>query len=180
MPAAVPGTVPSSSPFSSPSSPPPHRHLRRLSERLLLTGLSIPSASPPHLNPHSVTFGGEVGYKWLVSPTEHPIQVSPAALQRVVELRLSGAPLATFCALLASLDQTGHAAITQPALCRLLDSSPGRVWQSLQALVEAGVILPPDRARGTGRRTPYRIPASTAVAPSVPPPPPKRRQRPTW
>ena len=109
----------------------------------------------------------------------HPIEVSPAALRRVVELRLPGAPLATFVALLASLDQTGHAAITQPELCRLLDSSPGRVWQSLQALVETGVILPPDRERGGGRRTPYRIPSSTAVAPSIAPPPPRRRQRPT-
>ena len=109
----------------------------------------------------------------------HPLEVSPEALRRVVELRLSGAPLATFVALLASLDQTGHAAITQPELCRLLDSSRGRVWQSLQALVEAGVILPPDRQRSSGRRTPYRIPASTAVAPSIPPPAPRRRQRPT-
>jgi biotin operon repressor len=109
----------------------------------------------------------------------HPIEVSPAALRRIVELRLSGAPLATLVALLASLDQTGHAAITQPELCRLLDSSRGRIWQSLQALVEAGVILPPDLKRGSGRRTPYRIPASTAVAPSIPPPPPRRRQRPT-
>ena len=113
-----------------------------------------------------------------MSPTEYPIQVSPAALRRVVELRLQGAPLATFVALLASLDSTGHAAITQPELCRLLDSSRGRVWQSLQALVDAGVILPPDRARGFGRRTPYRIPRSTAVAPTIPPPPPKRRRRP--
>ena len=65
----------------------------------------------------------------------HPLEVSPAALLRLVELRLPGAPLATFVALLASLDQTGLAAITQPELRRLLDSSPGRVWQSLQALV---------------------------------------------
>ena len=112
-----------------------------------------------------------------MSPTEHPIQVSPAALRRVVELRLSGAPLATFVALLASLDSTGHAAITQPALRKLLGTSPGRVWQSLQELVDAGVILPPDRARGFGRRTPYRIPSATAVAPTIPPPPPKRRVR---
>ena len=115
-----------------------------------------------------------------MSQERHPIQVAPEALHRILELRLSGPPLATFVALLASLDQTGHAAITQPELCRLLDSSRGRVWQSLQALVEAGVILPPDRVRGFGRRTPYRIPSSTAVAPSIAPPPPRRRQRPTW
>ena len=113
-----------------------------------------------------------------VTEDQHPIHVSPEALQRIAAARLSGLPLATFCALLANLDQTGHAAITQPELRKLLSTGAGKVWQSLQALVEAGVILPPDRDRGSGRRTPYRIPRSTAVAPTIPPPPPKRRQRP--
>jgi hypothetical protein len=103
-----------------------------------------------------------------VSDDQHPIHLSPEGLQRIVELRLSGAPLATLLALLSRLDSSGHARVTQPELCRLLGTGAGRVWQSLQALVAAGVILPPDR-RGTGRgRAPYRIAEAIAVAPTVP------------
>lgn len=101
----------------------------------------------------------------------HPLRVSPHALRRVASLRLSGLPLATLLALLANLDATGHAEITQPELCSLLSTGPGKVWQSLQALVSAGVIDPPDRRAGMGRRTPYRIRADLAVAPTVQPRP---------
>ena len=99
----------------------------------------------------------------------HPVHVSPQALERVAALRLSGLPLATFLALLAKLDSSGRAEITQPELCQRLSTGPGKVWQSLQALVAAGVIEPPVERSGMGRRTPYRIPAGVAVAPNVPP-----------
>ena len=98
----------------------------------------------------------------------HPIHVSREGLRRIAGLRLSGAPLATFIALLASLDSRGQAQITQLELCKLLGTGPGRVWQSLQALVEAGVIKPPLRGKGSGRKTPYRITTGVAVAPDVP------------
>jgi hypothetical protein len=92
-----------------------------------------------------------------MTPEEHSIHISRDALRRIAGLRLPGAQLATFLALLASLDGTGHARITQPQLCELLGTGPGRVWQSLQALVAAGVLEPPDRRAGQGRRTPYRV-----------------------
>jgi hypothetical protein len=99
----------------------------------------------------------------------HPIHLSPQALERVAALRLSGLPLATFLALLAKLDSSGRAEITQPELGKLLSTGPGKVWQSLQALVAAGVIEPPVERSGMGRRTPYRIPAAVAIAPSITP-----------
>jgi hypothetical protein len=108
-----------------------------------------------------------------VTDDTHPIHVSPQALERVAALRLSGLPLSTFLALLAKVDSTGRAEITQPELGKLLSTGPGKVWQSLQALVAAGVIEPPTQRPGMGRRTPYRIPATVAVAPSIPP----RRRR---
>jgi hypothetical protein len=110
-----------------------------------------------------------------VTDESHAIKVSPQALERVAALRLSGLPLATFLALLAKLDATGHAQITQPELCALLHTGAGKVWQSLQILVATGVIDPPDARRGLGRRTPYRIRPDVAVAPSVPTRPPRRR-----
>jgi hypothetical protein len=105
----------------------------------------------------------------------HPVHVSPQALERVAALRLSGLPLATFLSLLAKLDSSGRAEITQPELCKLLSTGPGKVWQSLQALVGAGVIEPPTERPGMGRRTPYRIPSAVAVAPSIPPRQRRRR-----
>lgn len=113
-----------------------------------------------------------------VTDETHPIQISPEALERVAALRLSGLPLATFLALLAKLDSSGRAEITQPELGKLLSTGPGKVWQSLQALVSTGVIEPPTERPGMGRRTPYRISASVAVAPSVPPRPRGRRPLP--
>ncbi len=104
----------------------------------------------------------------------HPIHLSAEGLERVAALRLPGLPLATFLALLARLDSTGRAEITQPELCKLLSTGGGKVWQSLQALVAAGVIEPPVERGGFGRRTPYRIPEGVAVAPSVSP---RRRTR---
>ncbi len=104
-----------------------------------------------------------------VTDQTHPIHVSPQALERVAALRLSGLPLSTFLALLAKLDSTGRAEITQPELCKLLSTGPGKVWQSLQTLVAAGVIQPPTERPGMGRRTPYRMPAAVAVAPTVRP-----------
>jgi hypothetical protein len=98
----------------------------------------------------------------------HPIHVSAEALERVAGLRLSGLPLATFLALLARLDSTGWAEITQPELGKLLSTGPGKVWQSLQTLVAAGVIDPPVKRSGFGRRSPYRIPVGVAIAPSIP------------
>jgi hypothetical protein len=112
-----------------------------------------------------------------VTDETHPLQISQEALRRVAALRLSGLPLAIFLALLGHLDSTGHAEITQPELCELLSTGPGKVWQSLQALVAAGVIDPPDRRAGMGRRTPYRISYDLAVAPTVPPRPRQRRSR---
>jgi hypothetical protein len=104
----------------------------------------------------------------------YPIQISPEALQRVAALRLSGLPLSVLFALLANLDSTGRAAITQPELGKLLRTSAGKVWESLQQLVAADVIDPPIDRPGMGRRTPYLIPSATAIAPSVAP----RRRRP--
>jgi hypothetical protein len=103
-----------------------------------------------------------------LSGEQHPIHISAQALERVASMRLSGLPLATFLALLARLDSAGRAEITQPELGKLLSTGPGKVWQSLQALVAAGVIDPPVDRAGFGRRTPYRIPAAVAVAPNVP------------
>ena len=111
-----------------------------------------------------------------MSDERHAIQVSAEALERVASLRLSGLPLSTFLALLARLDSTGRAEITQPELGKLLSTGPGKVWQSLQALVDARVIDPPVDRPGFGRRTPYRIPADLAVAPSIAPR--RRRERP--
>ena len=105
-----------------------------------------------------------------MSDTEDPILVSRAALRLVAGLRLPGAQLATFLALLAHLDESGQAQITQPELCQLLGTGPGRVWQSLQALVAAGLIQPPDRRAGNGRATPYRIPDTVAIVPPTTPP----------
>lgn len=104
----------------------------------------------------------------------HPIHLSAEGLERVAALRLSGLPLATFLALLARLDSTGRAEITQPELSKLLSTGGGKVWQSLQALVTAGVIEPPVNRGGFGRRKPYRIPEGLAVAPNVSP---RRRAR---
>ena len=104
-----------------------------------------------------------------MSGEQYPIHVSAEGLERVAALRLSGLPLATFLALLARLDSARRAEITQPELGKLLSTGPGKVWQSLQALVAAGVIEPPVQRSGMGRRTPYRIAATLAVAPSVPP-----------
>lgn len=104
-----------------------------------------------------------------MSDLQHPIHISAEGLERVAVLRLSGLPLATFLVLLARLDSSGRADITQPELGKLLSTGPGKVWQSLQALVAAGVIEPPIRRGGMGRRTPYRIPSGIAVAPSIAP-----------
>jgi hypothetical protein len=113
-------------------------------------------------------------------PEERPIGLANDGMatrgQRVAALRLSGLPLSTFLALLASLDSTGRAEITQPELGKLLSTGPGKVWQSLRALVAAGVIEPPVSRGGFGRRTPYRISPNVAVAPSVPPRPRSRRR----
>lgn len=111
-----------------------------------------------------------------MSDERHAIQVSAEALERVATLRLSGLPLSTFLALLARLDSTGRAEITQPELGKLLSTGPGKVWQSLRVLVDAGVVEPPVSRGGFGRRTPYRIPADLAVAPSVLPRQPGRRR----
>jgi hypothetical protein len=94
---------------------------------------------------------------------EHRVCMSPAALRRVASAGLAGAPLATFLALLAHMDGRGFARVTQPQLCELLGTSAGRVWQSLQALVAAGVVESPIVNAGAGRRAPYRIPASVAT-----------------
>jgi hypothetical protein len=110
-----------------------------------------------------------VGFNQRVSGEQYPIHVSAEGLERVAALRLSGLPLATFLALLARLDSAGRAEITQPELGKLLSTGPGKVWQSLQALVAAGVIEPPVQRSGMGRRTPYRIAPTIAVAPSVAP-----------
>ncbi|HEX4755833.1 MAG TPA: hypothetical protein VH661_08795 [Candidatus Dormibacteraeota bacterium] len=100
---------------------------------------------------------------------QHRIHLSAEALERVAALRLSGLPLAVFLALLARLDSAGRADITQPELGKLLSTGPGKVWQSLQVLVAAGVIEAPLARPGFGRRTPYRIPEHLAVAPGVAP-----------
>lgn len=110
-----------------------------------------------------------------MSGDQHAIHLSADALERVAALRLSGLPLSTFLALLARLDSTGRAEITQPELGKLLSTGPGKVWQSLRALVDAGVIEPPVSRAGFGRRTPYRVPADVAVAPTVAPPRRTRR-----
>ena len=104
----------------------------------------------------------------------HPIHVSPQALQRIAALRLSGLPLATFLSLLANLDSTGRAQVTQPELRRLLSTGAGKVWESLQVLVAAGAVDPPEGRSGSGRRSPDRIPGDVAVAPTIPPRPPRR------
>jgi hypothetical protein len=101
-----------------------------------------------------------------MEPFRHDLQVSPEALEHIAAMRLPGAQLSTLLALLARLDQTGAARITQAELTHLLGSGPGRVWQSLRALAEAGVIYPPKGRRGYGRRTPYRIPVALAIAPN--------------
>jgi Winged helix-turn-helix DNA-binding len=95
---------------------------------------------------------------------EHPIHLSRDALRRIAGLRLPGAQLATFLALLSALDHTGQAIITQQELSDLLGTGAGRVWQSLQALVAAGVIEAPMGRRQYGRPTPYGVASSTAVA----------------
>jgi hypothetical protein len=92
-----------------------------------------------------------------------PILVSQQALRHIAGLRLPGAQLFTLLALLAYLDHAGYARVTQPELCRLLGTGPGRVWQSLQALVAAGLVERPERRAGKGRATPYRIPTTIAV-----------------
>jgi hypothetical protein len=102
-----------------------------------------------------------------VTDEQHAIHLSAEALERVAALRLSGLPLSTFLALLARLNSAGRANITQPELCRLLSTGPGKVWQSLQTLVAAGVIDPPVQRSGMGRRTPYGIPGGVAIAPTV-------------
>ena len=102
---------------------------------------------------------------------DHPIHLSAIALERVAALRLAGLPLSAFLALLARLDSSGRAEITQPELGKLLATGPGKVWQALQTLVAAGVIEPPVKRSGFGRRTPYRIGVEVAIAPSVPPHP---------
>jgi hypothetical protein len=94
---------------------------------------------------------------------EHRVCLSPATLRHLASLSLAGAPLATLLALLAHMDGRGFARVTQPQLCDLLGTSAGRVWQSLQALVAAGVIEPPVVTTGGGRRAPYRIPARIAT-----------------
>lgn len=104
---------------------------------------------------------------------QHPVYMSAEALARVAALRLSGLPMSMFLALLSRLDSTGRAEITQPELGALLGTSAGKVWQSLQTLVAAGVIQPPIERGGFGRRTPYRISPGVAIAPSVAP----RRRR---
>lgn len=111
-----------------------------------------------------------------MSDDRHAIHVSAEALERVAALRLSGLPLSIFLALLARLDSAGRAEITQPELGKILSTGPGKVWQSLRVLVDAGVIEPPVSRAGFGRRTPYRIPADLAVAPSVLPRQPARRR----
>jgi len=114
-----------------------------------------------------------------VTDERHPIHLSAEGLERVAALRLSGLPLATFLALLARLDSTGRAEITQPEVGKLLSTGRGKVWQSLQTLVTAGVIEPPIDRSGFGHRTPYRIPMTVAVAPSVAPRRRSRRRHPT-
>lgn len=84
-------------------------------------------------------------------------------------MQFPGGQLATLLALLASLDTTGQARITQSELCDLLGTGPGRVCQSLQALVAAGVVEPPTSRRGYARRTPYGVPRSLGIAVDAPP-----------
>jgi hypothetical protein len=105
-----------------------------------------------------------------VDDTARPILVSQQALRHIAGLRLPGAQLATLLALLAHVDHTGYARVTQPELCALLGTGPGRIWQSLQALVAVGLIQPPDRRAGKGRATPYRIPDTLAIVPPTSPP----------
>jgi hypothetical protein len=93
----------------------------------------------------------------------HRVALTPSTLRHLASLGLAGAPLATFLALLAHMDGSGFARVTQPQLCEVLGTSAGRVWQSLRALVAAGVIQPPLVTSGGGRRAPYRIPASVAI-----------------
>jgi hypothetical protein len=99
----------------------------------------------------------------VMTEPEHRVCLSPATLRHLAGLGLPGAQLATLLALLAHTDGRGFARVTQPQLCELLDTSAGRVWQSLQALVAAGVIEPPVVTAGAGRRAPYRIPAQVAT-----------------
>lgn len=143
--------------------------MRRVSALLISTGSRLTPYTQWHLP-------GGSRFNWRVSNERHPIQVSAEALERVAALRLSGLPLSTFLVLLARLDSTGRAEITQPELGKLLSTGPGKVWQSLRVLVDAGVIEPPALRGGFGRRSPYRIPADLAVAPSVPPRQPERRR----
>lgn len=113
---------------------------------------------------HSCTYGGEAHYDVVMTDEPGPaILVPQHALRRVVGLRLPGAQLATLLALLAHLDHNGYARITQPELCQLLGTGPGRVWQSLQALVAAGLVQPPVRGKRVGRAAPYAVPNTVAV-----------------
>ncbi len=104
-----------------------------------------------------------------MSDDTHPVHLSRDGLRRVAAMRLPGAQLATLLALLASLDTSGQAPITQAELCDLLGTGPGRVWQSLQALVAAGVLEPPTGRPGYARRTPYGVPRALALAVDTPP-----------
>lgn len=132
----------------------------------LSTAVTIPNPLTSPIPPaHSFTYGAEAHYDVVMTDdAARPILVSQQALRHIAGLRLPGAQLATLLALLAHLDHTGHARITQPELCRLLGTGPGRVWQSLQALVDSGLVEPPDRRPGIGRATPYRIPSTVAIA----------------
>lgn len=120
---------------------------------------------------HSFTYGGEAHYDVVmtVDDAARPVLLSRQALRHLASLRLPGAQLSTLVALLAHLDASGYARVTQPELCALLGTGPGRVWQSLQALVAAELILPADHRAGMGRATPYRIPDSVAVLAAVSP-----------
>ena len=98
---------------------------------------------------------------------------------QIASMRLSGALLSTFLILLSQLDEKGKARITQPELCRILGTGPGRVWQNLHGLVDAGVITSPTVKSGWGRKAPYSVPIEIAIAPSVASPPTKRWPKPT-
>lgn len=154
---------------------------RRTSASILRTALANLACSVPRVPALFIAPGsrltpytqwhlpGGSRFNWHMTDERQTIHVSAEALERVAVLRLSGLPLSIFLVLLARLDSTGRAEVTQPELGKLLSTGPGKVWQSLRVLVDAGVVEPPASRRGFGRRTPYRIPADLALASSVPP-----------
>ena len=69
------------------------------------------------------------GSTWsqVVPPSDVFVRMSPQTLRIIAGLRLPGAPLSTFLALLSYLGEDGKARVTQPKLCELLGTGPGRI-----------------------------------------------------